>query len=91
MMELVKKFCEECGWELREEKTGKFNPYTGQPETRMICPNSPCKHFGHVWVPDGEEKRWRSFFSGHWIWYRRCARCGERDVVGHFRWPRGEP
>lgn len=76
-METKKQFCRLCGKQMVEEKTNRFDPDTGKPAYRLVCPDA-CKHGQH----DDQLTDDRSF---PWSLFKpdmRCKRCGRTSYLG---------
>lgn len=67
----MNKYCKNCGRNLYEIGTDRFNEVTGKEIIKFVCSNRKCKSncesFGHSWVDDG----------GILNIGKTCGKCGE--------------
>lgn len=76
------EYCTVCGKEKVEEWTGCYIKETGKKRMRLICPDKPCEHTGHMnpnLITKSGIERYKN--SLRWIYRMRspdyeCERCG---------------
>lgn len=75
MASLGSKYCTKCGKMNDQVPTGWFDPDTGEPLTRSMCPTRECGHTGisHDWRTGG--------VLGVVLGVARCRKCGYREYL----------